>query len=85
MQTENDQLELLETRKERVAAAVELMAAQLEKAELELSRTEIQAAIAEMMKRRWAQRLTSLTKSTSYAKCVERNSTRDRNQPCRRI
>ncbi len=45
VQTENDQLLLLEARKDRMAAAVELMAAQLEKAELELSRTDIFAAI----------------------------------------
>ena len=45
VQTEHDQLELLEARKDRLAAAVELMAAQLEKAQLELSRTEIKAPI----------------------------------------
>ena len=45
VQTENDQLELFEARQERMAAAVQLVAAQLEKAELELSRTEIEAPI----------------------------------------
>lgn len=45
LQTENDQLELLEARQDRLAAAVELIAAQLEKAQLELSRTEIKAPI----------------------------------------
>jgi RND family efflux transporter MFP subunit len=45
LQTENDQLELFEARKARMAAAVELVAAQLEKAQLELSRTEIEAPI----------------------------------------
>jgi RND family efflux transporter MFP subunit len=46
VQTEHDQLELLEARKDRLAAAVELMAAQLEKAQLDLSRTEIKAPIS---------------------------------------
>ena len=46
LQTEHDQLELLEARKDRLAAAVELTSAQLEKAQLELSRTEIKAPIS---------------------------------------
>ena len=45
LQTEHDQLELLEARKERLAAAVELTTALLEKAQLDLSRTEIKAPI----------------------------------------
>lgn len=45
LQTEDDQLELLEARKDRLAAAVELIESELEKAQLELSRTEIKAPI----------------------------------------
>jgi len=45
LQTEIDQLELLEARRERLDSACELAARQLEKARLDLSRTEIRSPI----------------------------------------
>jgi len=45
LQTEHDQLALLEARKEKMAAAVEHVTAQLEKAQLELSRTKIESPL----------------------------------------
>jgi multidrug efflux pump subunit AcrA (membrane-fusion protein) len=41
LQTENDQLELLEAQRERLASASQLVARQLEKAKLDLARTKI--------------------------------------------
>lgn len=45
LQTEVDQVELLETRRERFSSACELAASQLEKTRLDMSRTEIRSPI----------------------------------------